>query len=108
MFISFYVDTLCLALLPFPTRRSSDLELMEDRGGGPPRFHLGDADPPRLVGRALAALVDAIELTLLDPVLAAGRSEEHTSELQSLRHVVCGLLLDNKKRGLLRATVKHA
>src|SRR5262245_26829941 len=26
----------------------------------------------------------------------AGRSEEHTSELQSLRHLVCRLLLENK------------
>src|SRR5262245_51002424 len=26
-----------------------------------------------------------------------GRSEEHTSELQSLRHLVCRLLLENKK-----------
>src|SRR5262245_64776140 len=26
------------------------------------------------------------------------RSEEHTSELQSLRHLVCRLLLDNKKK----------
>src|SRR5258705_5948049 len=26
------------------------------------------------------------------------RSEEHTSELQSLRHLVCRLLLENKKR----------
>src|SRR5258705_4191326 len=28
------------------------------------------------------------------------RSEEHTSELQSLRHLVCRLLLEKKKRGL--------
>src|SRR5258705_5907706 len=27
------------------------------------------------------------------------RSEEHTSELQSLRHLVCRLLLEKKKRG---------
>src|SRR5262245_65096201 len=27
---------------------------------------------------------------------AAGRSEEHTSELQSLRHIVCRLLLEKK------------
>src|ERR1039458_5536619 len=27
---------------------------------------------------------------------AHGRSEEHTSELQSLRHLVCRLLLENK------------
>src|SRR5215472_16818746 len=26
-----------------------------------------------------------------------GRSEEHTSELQSLRHIVCRLLLEKKK-----------
>src|SRR5258705_6895970 len=28
---------------------------------------------------------------------AASRSEEHTSELQSLRHLVCRLLLEKKK-----------
>src|SRR5258705_6139352 len=28
----------------------------------------------------------------------ARRSEEHTSELQSLRHLVCRLLLENKKK----------
>src|ERR1039458_10725450 len=28
---------------------------------------------------------------------AAGRSEEHTSELQSLRHLVCRLLLEKNK-----------
>src|SRR5437899_7957187 len=27
------------------------------------------------------------------------RSEEHTSELQSLRHLVCRLLLEKKKKG---------
>src|SRR5436853_4411294 len=30
----------------------------------------------------------------------AGRSEEHTSELQSLRHLVCRLLLEKKKQQL--------
>src|SRR5262245_64679100 len=29
-----------------------------------------------------------------------GRSEEHTSELQSLRHLVCRLLLEKKKEKL--------
>src|ERR1039458_10580460 len=34
------------------------------------------------------------------------RSEEHTSELQSLRHLVCRLLLEKKKRNeLMRVTV---
>src|SRR5258705_12732450 len=30
--------------------------------------------------------------------LGPSRSEEHTSELQSLRHLVCRLLLEKKKR----------
>src|ERR1035438_10654466 len=30
------------------------------------------------------------------------RSEEHTSELQSLRHLVCRLLLEKKKDGRVR------
>src|SRR5436853_1337439 len=31
-------------------------------------------------------------------VVRVGRSEEHTSELQSLRHLVCRLLLEKKKK----------
>src|SRR5205814_10605781 len=31
-------------------------------------------------------------------LLAESRSEEHTSELQSLRHLVCRLLLEKKKK----------
>src|SRR5262245_65050960 len=40
-----------------------------------------------------AAVVDAGEL-LETPDHEARRSEEHTSELQSLRHLVCRLLLE--------------
>src|SRR5471030_3403320 len=32
------------------------------------------------------------------PLVFACRSEEHTSELQSLRHLVCRLLLEKKKK----------
>src|SRR5947199_1951651 len=32
------------------------------------------------------------------PAAPATRSEEHTSELQSLRHLVCRLLLEKKKK----------
>src|ERR1039458_6704546 len=31
-------------------------------------------------------------------ITTEGRSEEHTSELQSLRHLVCRLLLEKKRR----------
>src|SRR5258705_6913139 len=34
----------------------------------------------------------------LDALMRAMRSEEHTSELQSLRHLVCRLLLEKKKK----------
>src|SRR5690606_22638219 len=35
---------------------------------------------------------------LLDPSLGEGRSEEHTSELQSRENLVCRLLLEKKKK----------
>src|SRR5437899_5413956 len=39
-----------------------------------------------------------IPLTSLPrPIVFPARSEEHTSELQSLRHLVCRLLLEKKK-----------
>src|SRR5258705_10641842 len=48
--------------------------------------------PPRPPGRRGPG--DAGRVALGD---AAPRSEEHTSELQSLRHLVCRLLLEKKK-----------
>src|SRR5437899_5903363 len=41
---------------------------------------------------------------------SSGRSEEHTSELQSLRHLVCRLLLEkkkNKKQNSRDATIQQ-
>src|ERR1035441_11029625 len=38
--------------------------------------------------------------------IAALRSEEHTSELQSLRHLVCRLLLEKKKKDAREADGK--
>src|SRR5204863_7346241 len=68
----------------FPTRRSSDL----DAG-------LGDVV---ILVHAAPADADGADH------LAAGvsRSEEHTSELQSRRDLVCRLLLEKKKTGGLR------
>ena len=37
-----------------------------------------------------------------------GRSEEHTSELQSLAYLVCRLLLEKKKRGECRGRCKNS
>src|SRR3712207_8631654 len=39
----------------------------------------------------------ALPVGALDDLAAVGRSEEHTSELQSRQYLVCRLLLDKKK-----------
>src|SRR5262245_17410405 len=49
------------------------------------------------VGRTFTAQLDQDVAVNGKVVLRAGRSEEHTSELQSLRHLVCRLLLEKKK-----------
>src|SRR5947199_2955587 len=63
----------------FPTRRSSDLIVFG---------RIGD-----LVGRKYTFLVTIL---FMGGSTFAVRSEEHTSELQSLRHLVCRLLLEKK------------
>src|SRR5205814_8633447 len=50
----------------------------------------------RAAGVALAAVVGGA-LAGDTPATERVRSEEHTSELQSLRHLVCRLLLEKKK-----------
>src|SRR5436853_1368607 len=58
-----------------------------------------EADPRLLarVGDALLPLVPQDTDVLGGLELGGARSEEHTSELQSLRHLVCRLLLEKKK-----------
>src|SRR5438045_8068347 len=71
----------------FPTRRSSDLQSLEADEFR--RILRGDLQPPRIVRRKQADDARRLEIA---------RSEEHTSELQSLRHLVCRLLLEKKKK----------
>src|SRR5438045_7831704 len=82
----------------FPTRRSSDL--VPDRNAARATRRTRRRSP-RL------ARVDGACCSLPSPWHAANRSqalrpgprsEEHTSELQSLRHLVCRLLLEKKKK----------
>src|SRR5690348_17493364 len=80
----------------FPTRRSSDL-------GTPVTVALADVDGLHMINRNLGmAAGDQYLLTiahrLAQAVPAGGRSEEHTSELQSPVHLVCRLLLEKKKK----------
>src|SRR5205814_8522511 len=57
---------------------------------------------PHLLGEGFVARDDLAHLLLDRREIFRGerlvRSEEHTSELQSLRHLVCRLLLEKKKK----------
>src|SRR5205814_10174490 len=85
------------ALHSFPTRRSSDLALSREL------HQLGvdvaDAGHVCLDDLHAAQILQPLEdlEAALAAVAAQRRSEEHTSELQSLRHLVCRLLLEKKK-----------
>src|SRR5438093_4871647 len=74
-------------LLSFPTRRSSDL-----RARGPRRRHA-----PAGTRRHPQGHYPRESGGLSAPQSAGWRSEEHTSELQSLTNLVCRLLLEKKK-----------
>src|SRR5205823_14710356 len=82
-------------ILPsFPTRRSSDL----DRASRPLRV----VDPAAVLDERSVVLAEGGQrVAEIDRDLGCrrtSRSEEHTSELQSLAYIVCRLLLEKKKR----------
>src|SRR5262245_32547048 len=52
--------------------------------------------PPNVV--SAGDFPGSIRIPGTDAAVKFGRSEEHTSELQSLRHLVCRLLLEKKKK----------
>src|SRR5690349_18320611 len=87
---------LCCAALPsFPTRRSSDLFIAHRPSGAGDLVELPDVRRtgvgPEIHGIAFVGDDCATESF---PCI---RSEEHTSELQSRRDLVCRLLLEKKK-----------
>src|SRR5437899_8511450 len=48
---------------------------------------------------------ESVERKTADPDAGDSRSEEHTSELQSLRHLVCRLQLEKKKISLISSSI---
>src|SRR5205823_10246902 len=78
-------------LLSFPTRRSSDLPRAD---GGIPRRRILTRPLPRLSVRGPLPLRVGARTESRG---SGRRSEEHTSELQSLAYLVCRLLLEKKK-----------
>src|SRR2546425_9374703 len=74
------------------------------RRGGP--LQIGGGDVGRQAARRLAQLLDpGLDRRPVAELELEVRSEEHTSELQSLAYLVCRLLLEKKKRQTL--TQKH-
>src|SRR3712207_7925111 len=70
--------------------------LFRSRSAGPPgraaRWHFGRAADQ-------VAMMQSLDRSRARTVgLGAGRSEEHTSELQSRQYLVCRLLLEKKKK----------
>src|SRR5262249_57315532 len=69
-------------------------------------------EPPQLSGRDAAEDAARLELTRASAIPARAtefpaRSEEHTSELQSLTNLVCRLLLEKKKQERDTAQLGH-
>src|SRR5262249_61717456 len=104
---SFYQPVSPQALPSFPTRRSSDLDLRALQIEALEREV--DARRDRQLAQVEAHEAQAVEAGL-ECILRiahrhadaasepeAHRSEEHTSELQSLTNLVCRLLLEKKK-----------
>src|SRR5207253_8909832 len=103
----FHIHLHSRLLHSFPTRRSSDLQLLYEAllGASP-----NDAALHHSLGRAYMkqrkfpqAQQEFVATLKLKPdfgeaygdlAMAADRSEEHTSELQSRGHLVCRLLLE--------------
>src|SRR5205814_9628755 len=97
-----------LHLHSFPTRRSSDLSDVEIVAISNSTYESAEKFCQENVPNAvpIANWPDLVALPDIDIVwigtppymhsAVTVRSEEHTSELQSLRHLVCRLLLDKK------------
>src|SRR5205085_10935376 len=106
LLVILYCSGALRALHSFPTRRSSDLVLHRNVGGGERAARVLRVALERLADRGTHVdLVEQIQATSqIEPERhraqpeRAQRSEEHTSELQSQSNLVCRLLLEKKKK----------
>src|SRR5204863_10134869 len=85
----------------FPTRRSSDLGVLS-RARRVCRARSGGDVPPQLQQLSYVRARAPRRTRSEGRHRSARRSEEHTSELQSRRDLVCRLLLEKKKRRIDR------
>src|SRR5438874_7906244 len=96
----FYCYGINRDLHSFPTRRSSDLMVapeMRERRDGSIIFTISIGALKASTVIAMYGVTKAADFALCRSLAAEWRSEEHTSELQSRRDLVCRLLLEKKK-----------
>src|SRR5262245_64588460 len=86
----------------FPTRRSSDLITSNGKGRSENKPVPLKGTPPLALDLGVRTDPEARALRRGERLYSSKRrrSEEHTSELQSLRHLVCRLLLEKKKKNI--------
>src|SRR5438046_8645493 len=75
----------------------ADARLMKEKGALPPDVRESRRALGERIDR-LEAELKGVEEALDEKLLYVPRSEEHTSELQSLTNLVCRLLLEKKKK----------
>src|SRR3712207_7985578 len=85
-------------LFPYTTLFRSSLYMLITTQRGKYTHHINNIKPSFTRENALIALhMTPLLLLSLNPKIILGRSEEHTSELQSRQYLVCRLLLEKKK-----------
>src|SRR2546427_1953935 len=85
----FFNDTATTEIYPLPLHDALPIPFDAPASGASARFAGGS--------RQARVLTDAQGLARSPALTATGRSEEHTSELQSQSNLVCRLLLEKKK-----------
>src|SRR5436853_3103705 len=85
-------------LFPYTTLFRSENVVLGDERGGPVLDDRAIEKRVRELEERFAIAVEPGARVEDIPLGLQQRSEEHTSELQSLRHLVCRLLLEKKKK----------
>src|SRR3712207_8080185 len=88
-------------LFPYTTLFRSDPGELGEGVDLPRQVVQADGPAPGVGGRGAGADLEQAE------VVVVGRSEEHTSELQSRQYLVCRLLLEKKKKNICRRLVRN-
>src|SRR5947199_3271127 len=88
-------------LFPYTTLFRSQRHLDQDQGGAHPRSTMRSDDAASLCAEGAREINPRRRIAW--SIVGALRSEEHTSELQSLRQLVCRLLLEKKKQQITHA-----